>query len=75
MNELLTMVRENWQTIAVSAGPLTGSLLLRLLVGKNRALLMVVNGSAAWLTIRVALGPHMEFVKTTMSSLIQITAR
>jgi hypothetical protein len=73
MHDLLTVLKENWQLIAISGGPLTASLLVRLLIGKNRMVFMLVNGSAAWLAVRVILSPHLDLAKKNVGYLVQIT--
>jgi hypothetical protein len=75
MDEVLALLKANWQMIAVAAGPLTVSMVLRLVLGKSRLLFMLVNASGAWLAIRVVLAPYMDLTRESVNSLVQITNR
>ena len=75
MQDLLTVLKDNWQLIAISGGPLTASLIARMLIGKNRVVFMLVNGSAVWLAARVILSPYMDVAKQNAGYLVQITGR
>ena len=75
MDEVLALLKANWQMIAVAAGPLTVSMVLRLVLGKSRLLFMLVNASGAWLAIRVVLAPYMDLTRESVNTLVQITNR
>ena len=73
MDEVITLIKSHWQVIAVSAGPLTLSMMVRVFLGKNRLMIMLVRGSAAWLGVRILLTPYMDMAKENLNYLIQIT--
>ena len=73
MDQVLALLKANWQTIAIAAGPLTASMILRLLLGKNKMLFMLINATAAWMAIRLVLTPYMDLTKQNVTYLVQIT--
>jgi hypothetical protein len=75
VDQLLAVVQANWKIISIAAGPLTLCLVLRMIFGKNRMLFMLVNGSAAWLAIRVLLMPYMDLAKKNVQYLGQISGQ
>ena len=58
-----------YQRVGVASTPMLLSLLLRLLVGKNRPLQMVLMGSATWLAMNTVLSPYMSLMKENIGLL------
>ena len=49
--------------IGIAAAPLLSTVVVRLLVGKNRALEMILMGSATWLAMNTVTSPYMDVNK------------
>lgn len=75
MHDLIEVVKANSVIIGTSAGPLAASLLARLFLGNNRAVMYAVRGASAWLAMRVVLGPFMQLAKDNVAYLTQLTSR
>jgi hypothetical protein len=75
MDAVLELFKHNWAVIGIAAGPLTASMIMRLLFGRNRLMLMIVRGSTAWLAMQVLFGPFLHMAKEKIGYLMEITYR
>ena len=75
MDAVLQMIQEHWSSMAVAGGPLAASIGARIIFPGNKAMAMLVRGAAAWLVIKVLIGPMMDLVRQYVTQLIQITSR
>ena len=73
--EFIGMLKFPWAAAGIAAGPLTASLLARLIFGRNRVMMMLVRGSAAWMAMKILLGPLVAMAKSNLSYLIEITSK
>ena len=58
-----------WASIAVAASPLTLSMLLRFIIGRNRAMKMFVTASATWLAMNILLSPYLHMMRSSIGQL------
>jgi len=73
MHDLIEVVKANAGIIGIAGGPLTASLLARMLFGRSKGMMYLVSGASAWLAIRVILGPFMQMAKDNIGYLAQLT--
>jgi hypothetical protein len=61
LGEITQAFQEN-PRLYMSAGPMTGAMLLKKFLIRNKALQMVAFGGATMATIRIVIGPYMDQV-------------
>ncbi len=55
--------------IGIAVGPLTASMIARLVFGKSKMVAVTVRVSAGWLAARVFLAPHVDQMQQTLIAL------